>query len=204
VDDAGWWSATLPDWIVAVFSIVIAVIAIFQWHATRQTNELTTAIERAFVSPGLVEIARMEDGKDIQVLVPLKNSGRATAHVSVMATSFHVLKPGETPPVITPDRLPREDTAVFIPSDQTHPFVVTWQSSAPTDENITSLRDSQKVAWIVGHMEFSDEIAPFASAIGYARKLTFENGKFQFVGTSDSRLNYLRRISKAERRKKRD
>jgi hypothetical protein len=40
-NDAEWWLATLPDWLMAIFAIVLAVIAYFQWQVTERQAEIT-------------------------------------------------------------------------------------------------------------------------------------------------------------------
>src|SRR6266545_3523573 len=80
--DAEWWSATLPDWIVAIFAIVVAVIGGFQWVATQTANKHNALIERGYVVLSHTPPGLRPDGKGgLVVSLSIQNNGNTPADI---------------------------------------------------------------------------------------------------------------------------
>ena len=186
--DQEWWYATLPDWLMLAVTVALAFLAYWQYQTSTRTNELTTAIERSYVSIGELKLASENFSNGVSVRVPVINKGRTPAHFNRVNIKAGWFTKGTPPnPIDTSENL---EPDAFVGSESETAYVVDFDHLRLNPELAKSVEAEVIELWVFVHIEYRDSVSTHPRETGVAGRWSARSKTF--VVGSDRTHNYMR------------
>ena len=167
---ANWWIVRLTG-AVALFTLGLIAVGVFQWRTYKATLAANKVVERAYVDishqsrPGL-RFLPVPDSSDRKpyISTEIKNHGKTPADLVAILMRLVVAPTPPAKPVYGEDR--KELRAVVMPGES---LQTPWPFQAISDALHNSIQTGQMTVWVIGYIDYRDRFRTLHRG-GYARR----------------------------------
>ncbi len=164
---SGW----MPSWVtangvVALFTVVLAVVGFLQWWIYRAIHRSTKVVERAYVNIShYPEGLQLVDPQRFSVKVKVKNHGRTPAKIIDVVLTLRVYRGPLPPKPCYGPAGPEPNRFFLMPKDH---FVVTKTFELISAADARGVDAGTVRVWLLGYVDYEDQFGRSHRG-GYAR-----------------------------------